>query len=116
MLDTVGSDKHKQTFLQGISNKAKLNKRHRFQNLYRCLNEELLLNCWPSLNKDASSGVDGVTWQMYAENLHANVKTLVSRLKAKQYRAKLVLRRYIPKDRDKVRALEMIGAVPGNSS
>jgi group II intron reverse transcriptase/maturase len=105
MLDIVGPDTHKPTSLWGISNKAKLNKRHRFQNLYRCLNEELLLNCWPSLNKDASSGVDGVTWQMYAQDLHANVKALVARLKAKQYRAKLVLRRYIPKGDDKLRPL-----------
>ena len=105
MLDTVGPDKRKPTSLWGIANKAKLDKRHRFQNLYRCLDEELLLNCWPGLNKDASSGVDGVTWQMYAKDLRTNVKALVARLKSKQYRAKLVLRRYIPKDRDKLRPL-----------
>lgn len=105
MLDTVGPDKHKPTSLWGISNKAKLDKQHRFQNLYHCLNEELLLNCWPSLNKDASSGVDGVTWHEYGLRLHFNVKALVARLKSKQYQAKLVLRRYIPKDRDKLRPL-----------
>jgi group II intron reverse transcriptase/maturase len=105
MLDIVGPDKHKPTSLRGISNKAKLNKRHRFQNLYHSLNEELLLNCWPSLNKDASSGVDGVTWYEYSQRLHSNVKALVARLKSKQYRAKLVLRRYIPKDKTKLRPL-----------
>ena len=105
MLDTVGPDKHKQTSLWGISNKAKLSKRHRFQNLYQLLDEELLLNCWPTLNKKASSGVDDVTWHMYAQDLQSNVKALLKKLKTKQYRAKLVLRRYIPKDHDKLRPL-----------
>ena len=105
MLDTVRSDRHKQTFLRGISNKAKLDKRHRFQNLYRVVNETLLLQCWSSLNKDASSGVDGTTWHEYGQHLHSNVRALVERLKAKKYRAKLVLRRYIPKDRNKLRPL-----------
>jgi len=105
MLDIVGPDIHKPTSLRGISNKAKLHKRHRFQNLYHCLNEELLLNCWPSLNKDASSGVDGITWYEYSQRLHSNVKALVARLKSRQYRAKLVLRRYIPKDQNKLRPL-----------
>ena len=103
--DTVGSDKRKPTSLRGIADKAKANKRHRFRDLYRCLNVELLLDCWPALNKDAASGVDGVTWQAYAENLHANVEALVRRLKSKRYRAKLVRRHYIPKENGKERPL-----------
>jgi group II intron reverse transcriptase/maturase len=101
----VGPDKCQQTSLQGIANKAKINKHHRFRDLYRCLNVEYLLSCWPLLNKSAASGVDEVTWQMYAKDLHANVETLVNRLKSKRYRTRLVLRRYIPKDGDKKRPL-----------
>lgn len=103
--DTVGSDKRKPTSLRGIADKAKADKRHRFRDLYRCLNVEFLLNCWPDLNKDAASGVDGVTWQAYAENLHANVEALVRRLKSKRYRAKLVRRHYIPKENGQERPL-----------
>jgi retron-type reverse transcriptase len=103
--DTVGSDKRKPTSLRGIADKAKADKRHRFRDLYRCLNVEFLLNCWPDLNKDAASGVDGVTWQAYAENLHANVEALVRQLKSKRYRAKLVRRHYIPKENGKERPL-----------
>ena len=103
--DTVGSDKRKPTSLRGIAEKAKADKRHRFRDLYRCLNVEFLLDCWPDLNKDAASGVDGVTWQAYAENLHANVEALVRRLKSKRYRAKLVRRHYIPKENGKERPL-----------
>ena len=59
--DRVGPGEHEPTFLRGIANKAKANKRHRFQNLYRCLNVEFLLWCWPQLHRDAAAGVDGVT-------------------------------------------------------
>ena len=105
MPDTVGSEQHKPTSLRGIANKAKADKHHRFRDLYRCLNAELLMDCWRDLNKNASSGVDGVTAQMYAENLHANIEGLVERLKAKRYQAKLVRRHYIPKEKDKQRPL-----------
>ena len=91
--DTVGPEARKPTSLRGIADKAKADKRHRFRDLYRCLNVELLLDCWGDLNKDAASGVDGVTWPAYAENLQANVEALVERLKQKRYRAKLIRRR-----------------------
>jgi hypothetical protein len=103
--DTVGSDTRKPTSLRGIANKAKADKRHRFRDLYRCLNVERLLDCWGDLNKDAASGVDGVTWQTYAEHLQANVEALVERLKQKRYRAKLIRRHYIPKGNGQERPL-----------
>ena len=59
--DTVGPEDQKPTSLRGIANKAKADKRHRFRDLYRCLDAELLLDCWQDLNKEAASGVDHVT-------------------------------------------------------
>jgi len=103
--DTVGSEARKPTSLRGIADKANADKRHRVRDLYRCLNVELLLDCWGDLNKDAASGVDGVTWQAYAEHLQANVEALVERLKQKRYRAKLIRRRYIPKGNGQERPL-----------
>jgi len=105
MPDTVGSEHHEPTSLQGIANKAKADRRHRFRDLYRCLNAELLLHCWGELNKDAASGVDGVTAQAYAGNLQGNIEALVERLKSQRYRAKLVRRHYIPKENGKERPL-----------
>jgi RNA-directed DNA polymerase len=105
MPDTVGSDNHQPTSLRGIANKARVNKRHRFRDLYRCLNAELLLACWHDLNKDAASGVDKVTAEVYAEDLHANIAALAQRLKTKRYRAKLVRRCSIPKENGKERPL-----------
>ncbi len=101
----VGLDQHEPTSLRGIANRAKESKDHRFQNLYQCLNAELLLECWQDLNKDAASGVDGVTAAQYQENLEENIQDLVWRLKTKCYRAKLVRRCYIPKDNGKERPL-----------
>ena len=46
------------TSMLGIANKAKSDKRYRFRNLYRELNEELLLDSWRLLRKDAALGVD----------------------------------------------------------
>ena len=103
--DNVGSEQHEPTFLRAIANKASTDKRHRFQDLYRCLTVELLMHCWGDLNKKAASGVDGVSAAAYAENLQANVEALVQRLKANCYRAKLVRRQYIPKENGKERPL-----------
>lgn len=105
MPDAVGSEQHEPTSLRGIANKAKADKRHRFRDLYRCLNAELLLHQWRDLNKAAASGVDGVSAAAYAENLHANIEALAERLKSKRYRAKLVRRHYIPKENGKERPL-----------
>ncbi len=103
MPDTVGSEPHKPTSLRGIANKARVDKQHRFRDLYRCLDAELLLACWSDLNKEAASGVDGVTAAAYAANLHANIEALAQRLKSQRYRAKLVRRSYIPKENGKER-------------
>ncbi len=103
--DTVGSEQGEQTFLRGIANKARSNKRHRFRDLYRCLNEALIYQAWESLNKGAASGVDHVTADAYAEDLQGNIERLVERLKAKRYRTKLVRRVYIPKENGKQRPL-----------
>ena len=103
--DTVGLDQRVPTSLQGIAMRASTCKDHRFQDLYRLLNEELLLDCWGELNKHAAGGVDGVTFAAYGQNLYANVEDLVERLKTKRYRAKLVRRCYIPKAGNKWRAL-----------
>ena len=63
-----------QTSLLGIANKAKSDKRYRFRNLYRELNEELLLDSWRLLRKDAALGVDRVSAADYEANLEENIQ------------------------------------------
>lgn len=101
----VGLEDYMQTSLERIANKARGNKRHRFQNLYRLLDEEFLGWVFKRLNKKASSGVDRVTYHEYGKELEENIRGLVERLKKKRYRAKLVRRKNIPKGRGKTRPL-----------
>ena len=94
-----------QTSLQAIANKAASQPGYRFRNLYGLVNEEMLLDSWRYIRKDAASGVDRVSAADYEQNLEANVHQLVADLKEKRYRAKLVRRQYIPKENGKVRPL-----------
>jgi RNA-directed DNA polymerase len=93
------------TFLQGIAKKAHEHPKHRFGNLYELLNEAFLKECWRAIRKDAAYGVDGVSAQDYEAHLDANIHALVERLKRKQYRAKHVRRKYIPKGNGQLRPL-----------
>jgi len=94
-----------QTFLRAIAEKAHTDKHHRFGDLYRWLNRDVLRLCFSQLRKDAASGVDGVTYQEYERNLEANLEDLEGRLLRKAYRARLVRRKYIPKGNGKMRPL-----------
>jgi len=93
------------TSLRGIANRARESKHHRFRNLFGEVNADLLMYCWHDLNKDAASGVDGLTAAHYAADLSGNIADLAERVKAGRYRAKLVRRVYIPKENGKQRPL-----------
>ena len=94
-----------QTSLQGIAKKAKLNKKYRFRDLYRLLNEENLLDSFKYLNNKAASGVDRISMKEFEANLLTNIQGLVISLKEKRYRTKLVRRVNIPKEKGKYRSL-----------
>jgi len=94
-----------QTSLRGIAEKAALHKTYRFRNLFGLLNVGFLLWCWNFLNKKSASGIDRVTALQYSTDLKGNVTRLVERVKGLAYRAKLVLRRFIPKPDGKLRPL-----------
>jgi len=94
-----------QTSLQGIAKRAKEQKKHRFQDLYRMLDEEFLLESWRDVRKDAACGVDQISAEEYEQNLGENIRDLVERLKRGRYQAKLVRRKYIPKGEGRMRPL-----------
>jgi RNA-directed DNA polymerase len=93
------------TSLRGIANRARRDKKARFGGLYRLLNQENLRGCFYQLRRSAAPGVDQVTFEEYERELDSNLANLVKRLKEKQYRAKLVRRKYIPKANGKLRPL-----------
>lgn len=101
----VGPEEPMQTSLLGIAQRAKREKSHRFENLYGLLNEEYLLKCWRGVNKKAAMGVDQQSAEEYERDLVNNIRDLVSRLKRKEYRAKLIRRKYIVKENGKQRPL-----------
>lgn len=94
-----------QTTMQGISNKAKLKPEHRFQNLYRILNEEMLEKAFYKVKNGKAAGVDKISKSAYEVNLKENIREVVEQLKRKSYKAKLVKRVYIPKEKNKKRPL-----------
>ena len=103
--DIVGLDKDMQTSLRRIAHKARKDRRHRFQNLYRMLDEDFLEQVFYSLNKKAASGVDRVNFRDYEADLGENLQMLIENLKQRKYRAKLVRRKNIPKGNGKTRPL-----------
>jgi retron-type reverse transcriptase len=95
----------KPTSLRGIARKAASDKAHRFGNLFGLLNVAFLLWCWQFVNLRAASGVDREDARSYRENLRENIEGLVAAVQGGWCRAKLVLRRYIPKLNGKLRPL-----------
>jgi group II intron reverse transcriptase/maturase len=107
-LDKQGQKASVQTSLQAIALKAEKRPGYRFQNLYGMLNEEMLKDCWRFIRKEAAFGIDRVSAEEYEQDLDENIHQLVEGLKQKRYRAKLVLRRYIPKGNGKFRPLGIL--------
>jgi len=95
----------KQTSLQGIANKAAQDKTYRFRNLFGVLTAGFLFWCWDFINRKASAGVDRLDARAYEDNLIGNIQKLAEQVKQGTYRAKLVLRKYIPKVGGKLRPL-----------
>jgi group II intron reverse transcriptase/maturase len=107
-LDVQGQKVDVQTTLQAIALKAEKQPGYRFQNLFGMVNEELLKDSWRFIRKDVAFGIDRVSAGDYEQNLDENIHQLVEDLKQKRYRAKLVLRRYIPKGNGKFRPLGLV--------
>ncbi len=88
-----------------ISERAQQDPKCQFTSLAHLLNERFLEHCYHRLGRDRASGIDGVTWQEYGENLEENLQGLVTRLKGKRYRPLPARRVYIPKDEHSKRPL-----------
>jgi RNA-directed DNA polymerase len=88
-----------------ISERARKEPKLQFTSLAHLLNKEFLRECYFELGRDRASGIDGVSWQAYGENLDENLANLVKRMKAKQYRPQPAKRVYIPKNEHEKRPL-----------
>ena len=83
--------------LNGVRKAARERKQERFTALFHHLSIELLRESFYVLQRKASPGVDGVTWQEYEIGLEGRLIDLHSRVHRGAYRAKPSRRVFIPK-------------------
>ena len=86
------------TELDRIAELARGKKEMQFTSIAHLLTVGALERAWTGLRKDASAGVDGVTYGEYGGHLRENLQQLHDRLKSGQYRAQPLRRVYIPKE------------------
>lgn len=76
---------------------ARRDKAQKFTALLHHVTPDLLREAFLGLNRDAATGVDGVTWEAYGVGLEERLQDLRRRLLTGAYRAKPVRRTFIPK-------------------
>ena len=81
-----------------IRQAAKRNPDERLVALLHHVTVDALRDAFLSLRKDAAAGVDGVTWEMYAEGLEDRLVDLHGRVHRGAYRAPPSRRVFIPKE------------------
>ena len=91
--------------LDRVRKVAKERKQERFTALLHHVDIELLRAAYGWLKREASSGVDGVTWKGYGEGLERKLVDLHDRIHRGAYRAQPSRRVYIPKPDGRERPL-----------
>jgi RNA-directed DNA polymerase len=105
LLDWTQCQKPRSRGLLGVREAAQRDKRMRFNNLLHHVTPELLRASFLDLKKQASPGIDGVTWAQYAEDFETRIDDLHSRIHRGTYRAQPSKRAWIPKLDGKQRPL-----------
>jgi group II intron reverse transcriptase/maturase len=91
--------------LERVRQAALRSRSERFSALFHHLTIDRLRQAFFAIKKDASPGVDGVTWVQYEQGLEDNLRALHARLHRGAYRAKPSRRAYIPKTDGRPRPL-----------
>jgi len=91
--------------LDRVRQAAKARKKERFTALLHQVNVDLLKDAYFWLKRNAAPGVNGVTWQEYAQDLEANIVDLHARIHRGAYRALPSRRKYIAKPDGRQRPL-----------
>jgi RNA-directed DNA polymerase len=92
-----GNSQSVSTKQQRIAELAKRSPPMGFTSLAYLMDIDWLREAFQRTRKDGAPGVDGQTWAEYAENLEANLQSLLDRAKSGTYRAPPVRRVHIPK-------------------
>ena len=90
-----------------IAELAKEDKGRKFFSIAHLLTPDALYEAFEGLRKDASVGVDGVTYAGYEAEAWENIRKLHGRVKRGQYRAQPLRRVYIPKEDGRQRPISI---------
>lgn len=91
--------------LDRVRQAAQKDREARFTALLHHVDVDCLRVAYRALNPKAATGVDGVTWREYGQDLEGNLQDLHARLQRGAYRAKPSRRVFIPKADGRQRAL-----------
>src|SRR5205809_6015838 len=86
------------TPLSRLTELAKEKPARRFHSIAHFLTPRALYEAFKGLRKDASAGVEGLTFQEYQKELGQNLIDIWERVKSGKYRARPLRRVYIPKE------------------
>ena|SRR5215813_6171558 len=95
------------TDINRIAELAKEDPKRQFYSIAHLSTVGALHEAFRSLRKDASAGIDGVTYEQYETNAGENIRKLHQRLKEGKYRVQPVRRVYIPKEDGKQRPISI---------
>jgi group II intron reverse transcriptase/maturase len=100
-------DQAGQAPLSRLTELAQEDQARQFSSIAHFLTPTALQEAFRSLRKDASAGVDEVTYEDYERQSEGNIQKLWERLKSKTYRAQPLRRIYIPKEDGSKRAISI---------
>ena len=95
------------TKLDRLTERAKEEPKRQFFSIAHLITPEALYAAFRSLRKDASAGVDGVTYGEYQKDAERKIQELYQRLKDGKYQAQALRRVYIPKENGKQRPISI---------
>src|SRR6266849_2991710 len=95
------------TEIKRLSELAKKDPKRQFFSIAHLITPEKMYAAFLNLRKDASAGVDGVTYEEYEKDAARNIRELHQRLKDGKYRAQPLRRVYIPKENGKQRPISI---------
>ena len=95
------------TDIDRLTELAKEDPKRQFFSIAHLITPEKMLAAFRNLRKEASAGVDGVTYEEYEQNAEGNIRQLHRRLKEGKYRAQPLRRVYIPKENGKLRPISI---------
>ena len=93
--------------LSRLTELAKEDPGRKFFSIAHHLTTETLYEAFTSLRKDASAGVDGVTYRQYEQQAAESIRRLHERLKDGTYRAQPLRRIYIEKEDGRKRPISI---------